>query len=66
VNQAQGPRLGNESAHAGKRKAFTEAKAERSPLADMIAKAYGARAPDDHVNKKLEPISANTKAKFKK
>jgi hypothetical protein len=66
VNVAQGPRMGNESAHAGKRKEFKSAKEERAPLADMIAKAYGARTPNDKVEKKLEPISANTKAKFKK
>jgi hypothetical protein len=65
VNQKQGPRMGNASAHEGKRTAFTAAKEERAPLADMIAKAYGARTPDDKVEKKLEPISANTKAKFK-
>lgn len=66
VNQKQGPRTGNASAHEGKRTAFKDAKEERAPLADMIVKAYGARTPGDKVEKKLEPISANTKAKFKK
>jgi hypothetical protein len=66
VNVAQGPRTGNASAHEGKRKEFKSAKEERAPLADMIAKAYGARTPGDKVEKKLEPISSNTKAKFKK
>jgi hypothetical protein len=68
VNQPQGPRTGNTGAHDGKRAAFKSAKEERAPLADMIAKAFGMRGEDNKVKTKpgLEPISANTKAKFKK
>jgi len=68
VNVAQGPRTGNSSAHAGKRAAFVEGKQERAPLANVIADAYTARGKGraDEVNKSLEQISSNTKAKFKK
>lgn len=66
VNVAQGPRTGNASAHDGKRSKFSAQKEERAPLADMIAKAFGARAQDDKVNPKLEPVSADSKRKFKK
>ena len=66
ANYGSGPRTGNASAHAGKRAAFGAAKEERAPLATMIERAFGARAQDDYVNPKLESISANTKAKFKK
>ena len=66
VNQKQGPRTGNASAHDGKRSDFKSAKEERAPLADMIARAFGARAQDDKVNPKLEPVSADSKRKYKK
>jgi hypothetical protein len=65
VNVKQGPRTGNH-ASSTKRNEFKAAKEERAPLADMIEKAYGARAQKDFVTEKLEPISSNTKAKFKK
>jgi len=65
VNAGQGPRTGN-AGTASKRSDFNTAKESRAPLADMIAGAFGARAQDDRVNPKLEPVSANTKVKFKK
>lgn len=68
VNQAQGPRTGNASAHGGKRADFVDAKQERAPLADVITSAYAARGRGvaDTVNKSLEGISPNTRAKFKR
>jgi len=65
VNAKQGPRTGN-AGTASKRSEFQSAKEERSPLADVIARAFGARAQDDKINPKLEPVSANTRVKFKK
>lgn len=66
VNQAQGPRTGN-AGTASKRSAFTSGKEERAPLADVIARAYGARAQDDKVNPKLEGIESDVKPrKFKR
>ena len=65
VNQKSGPRTGN-AGTMSKRSDFKSAKAERSPLADVIEKAYGARAQDDKVNPKLEPISSNSRRSFKK
>jgi hypothetical protein len=65
VNAGQGPRTGN-AGTMSKRSDFTSAKESRAPLADMIVGAFAARTPDDHVNPKLEPVSANTKVKFKK
>ena len=43
VNQPQGPRHGNEGAHAAKRGNFKDAKEERAPLADMVMQAFGTR-----------------------
>lgn len=43
VNQPQGPRHGNEGAHAAKRGNFMAAKEERAPIADSIARAFGTR-----------------------
>jgi hypothetical protein len=65
VNAKMGPRTGN-AGTPGKRGAFSTAKESRAPLADVIAGAFGARAQDDKINPKLEPVSANTKVKFKK
>jgi hypothetical protein len=65
VNQKSGPRTGNAGTPT-KRSDFVTAKETRAPLADMIANAYGARTPDDHVNPKLEPISSNSKRSFKR
>ena len=65
VNQKSGPRVGNMGT-PGKRTDFTAAKAEREPLAATIMAAYGKRAPEDHVNPKLEPISANSRRSFKR
>ena len=65
VNQAQGPRTGN-AGTMSKRSDFVTSKETRAPLADMIANAFGNRAPEDRVNPKLEPISANSKRSFKK
>ena len=65
VNVAQGPRTGNPGTMS-KRSDFTAAKEERAPLADVIEKAFGARAQDDKVNPKLEPIASNSLRKFKK
>jgi len=66
VNAKQGPRTGNASAHAGKRRDFQDAKAARAPIADEIASAYGARAQRDYVDAKMEGISPVTAKKFKK
>ena len=46
-----------------KRKEFTAAKSggEREALASMIQRAVGDRAMPPEVNKKLEPISGNTR-----
>lgn len=68
VNQAQGPRTGNSSAHGGKRADFVDAKQERAPLADMINNAYAARGRgrQDTVVKSEEGISPNTNVKFRK
>jgi hypothetical protein len=49
-----------------KRSDFMAAKETRQPLADMITTAIGARTPDDHVNPKLEPVSAYSKRSFKR
>jgi len=65
VNQKSGPRTGN-AGTMSKRSDFTAAKESRAPLADMIASAFGARAQDDHINPKLEPVSANSRRGFKK
>lgn len=65
VNVAQGPRTGNNPS-VEKRGEFKSAKAEREPLAASIMKAYGARAQQDKVDSKLEPIRSNVKAKFSK
>ena len=65
VNQKSGPRTGNHGT-PGKRSEFTSAKESRAPLADSITRAYAARAQDDRVNPKLEPISSNSKRSFKK
>jgi len=66
VNVKSGPRTGNASAHAGKRKEFQDAKAARAPLADEIARAYGDRAQRDYIDSKMEGISPVTARKFKK
>lgn len=68
VNQAQGPRTGNASAHGGKRADFVDAKQERAPLANVIQDAYAARGRGraDTVAKSEEGISPNTRAKFKR
>jgi len=65
VNQKSGPRTGN-AGTMSKRSDFTAAKAEREPLARTIQNAFGARAQDDHVNPKLEPVSSNSKRNFKR
>ena len=65
VNAKQGPRTGN-AGTMSKRSDFTSAKAEREPLARTIQNAFGARAQDDYVNPKLEPISSNSKRSFKR
>jgi len=65
VNVAQGPRSGNNPA-MGKRSEFKDAKEARQPLADTILKAFAARDQKDYVDSKLEPVSSNTRAKFKR
>jgi len=65
VNQKSGPRTGN-AGTPGKRSEFTAAKETRAPLARVIQNAFGARAQDDHVNPKLEPVSSNSKRSFKR
>lgn len=68
VNQAQGPRNGNSSARPGKRAEFVAEKVSRDNLADTINEAYAARGRgrSDYVNKSLENISPDTRAKFKR
>lgn len=58
VNQSQGPRTGNHGTPA-KRGEFMDAKEARQPLATVINQAYGARAPKDHVEAKLESIRSD-------
>ena len=67
VNQPQGPRTGNAGAHDSKRGNFKAAKSERAPLADYIARAFGARGQDNKETVKpgLEPIASNSERKFK-
>ena len=66
VNVAQGPGTGNHGTPS-KRADFKSAKEERAPLADVIAKAYGARAQKDSIDTKLEGIEPNVKPrKFKR
>lgn len=65
VNQAAGPRTGN-TGTPGKRSAFGQAKQAGAGLADMIARAFGARAPEDRVNSRLEPISSTSRRQVKR
>jgi len=62
VNTAQGPRTGNRGTPS-KRTDFISNKAERAPVADVIASAYGARAPRDAVSAVEEPIRSIVKPK---
>ena len=62
VNVAQGPRTGNPGT-ASKRSEFITAKAERAPVADVIASAYGARNEADSIDPKLEGIRPVVKPK---
>jgi hypothetical protein len=66
VNVAMGPRVGNVG-RPGQNKEFQAAKRSREPLADMIVDAFAGRGRDDKETFKpgLEPVSANTRAKFK-
>lgn len=68
VNQPQGPRVGNEGAHSAKRGAFKAQKEERAPLADFVERAFANRGTRDkeETNPGLEPISADSKRKFKR
>jgi len=50
VNVPQGPRTGMEGAHKAKRGNFLDQKAERQPLADQIARAFGDRAGELEAN----------------
>ena len=67
VNVAMGPRVGNATAHDGKRSKFSAQKEERAPLATMIERAFGTRGQDnaEEIKPGLEPIKANSKQKFK-
>ena len=62
VNTAQGPRTGNRGTPS-KRSDFISNKAERAPVADVIASAYGLRAPMNHVDPVDEPIRSVVKPK---
>jgi hypothetical protein len=50
VNQAQGPRVGNEGAHKAKRGNFLDSKEERAPIADQIMAAFAKRDADLEAN----------------
>ena len=63
VNVAMGPRTGNQGLTPAKRSDFIAAKAEREPIADVIAAAYGARAQADFVDPKAEGIRPVVKPK---
>lgn len=63
VNQSQGPRTGNAAAREGKRATFKAEKEAKAPVAEAIARAFGARSQDDYVNKKLEPVASNTRGR---
>lgn len=65
VNAAAGPRTGN-AGRPAKRSAFGAAKEAGQGLADMIARAFGARAPEDHVSAKSEPISSSSRRSYRK
>jgi hypothetical protein len=67
VNVKQGPKTGNNPSME-KRSAFVDGKQTRAPLADVINNAYAARGEGrkDHVNRSLEGIMPETKAKFRK
>ena len=72
-NFGSGPRMGNASARAGKRKDFEESKAERSNLADSINAAFTARSPTTNsytktkIDPSLEGVESDVKPKrFKK
>jgi len=72
-NYGSGPRMGNASARAGKRKTFEESKMERSNLADSINAAFTARSPTAFSKTKttidptLEGVESDVKPKrFKK
>ncbi len=62
VNAKQGPTTGN-TGDVAKRKSFKAAKESMAPVARAITKAYGERAPEDFVSKKLEPIASNVRGK---
>lgn len=65
VNVAQGPRMGN-NPKMEKRQDFVDAKQARQPLADTIARAYGARSPKDKIDPKLEGIHSDTRVRYGK
>ena len=62
VNVGMGPRTGNPGTPS-KRTDFISNKAERAPVADVIANAYGARTPDDYIDTKMEGIRPVVKPK---
>lgn len=66
VNVAQGPKTGNVG-RSGKRGEFQTAKEQRAPLATVIEAAFGYRGESlNSVDKKLEPVSSNSRRKFGK
>jgi hypothetical protein len=64
VNVAQGPRTGN-TGSKGKRGTFLDNKAERSPVAEVIERAYSARGMDtaETIRPGLESIRSTVKPK---
>jgi hypothetical protein len=68
VNQAQGPRMGNQALDTTKRREFVAAKEAREPLATMIQDAYAARQHEyqDFEYTNGGSIHDNTRARFNK
>ena len=62
VNVSMGPRTGNDGTPK-KRSDFISAKAERAPVADVIANAYAARNMPDANDPRLEGIRPVVKPK---
>ena len=61
INQAQGPRMGNQNLHVSKRDDFIREKTSgfRSELAEQVMRALEARDPGDSIDPRVEPLSAN-------
>jgi hypothetical protein len=61
INQAQGPRMGNQNLHKTKREEFLREKTAgfRTELAEEVMRALEARDPGDYIDPRVEPLNAN-------